>query len=154
MASNPLHGNSLLHEVMCKIYLVLLSNRQCAIVFNWELQMISERTPIKVWSSYTPTSFSLRGVEWVHCLFLFPLFYGKYGCHMQNWVFLRSLGTLLQKNVIVFFFGNHISNWRSFKKKRLFFGLLFTFFSHKGKVAKIPSARISLTYIHVFCSPY
>ena len=26
--------------------------------------------------------------------------------------------------------------------------------NHQVKVAKIPSARISLTYIHVFCSPY
>ena len=46
---------------------------------------------------------------------------------MQNWVFLRSLGTLLQKNVIVFFFGNHISNWRSFKKKK---GYFLAYFSH------------------------
>ena len=73
--------------------------------------------------------------------------------------FLCSLDTLLQKNVIVFFFflffffGNQIPKWRSFEKRAIF-GLLFTFFSHQGKVAKIPSARISLTYIHVFCSPY
>ena len=39
-------------------------------------------------------------------------------------------------------------------KKRAIFDLLFTFFSHQGKVTKIPSAHISLTYIHVFCSPY
>ena len=45
----------------------------------------------------------VRGVEWVHGLFLFPP---------------------------------------------------FTFFSHQGKVTKIPSAHISLTYIHIFCSPY
>ena len=44
---------------------------------------------------------------------------------MQNWVFLRSLDNLLQKNVIVFFFGNQISKWRSFKKKAIF-DLLFT----------------------------
>ena len=68
--------------------------------------------------------------------------------------FLCSLDTLLQKNVIVFFFGNRISKWRSFEKRAFFFGLLFTFFSHQGKVAKIPSACISLTYIQVFCSPY
>ena len=29
------------------------------------------------------------------------------------------------------------------------FDILFTFFSHQGKVTKIPSANISLTYIHV-----
>ena len=71
---------------------------------------------------------------------------------MQNWVFLRSLDNLLQKNVIVFFFGNQISKWRSFEKRAIF-DLLFTFFSHQGKVTKIPSAHISLTYIHVFVHP-
>ena len=29
----------------------------------------------------------LRGVEWVHGLFLFPLVLGKSSCPMQNWVF-------------------------------------------------------------------
>ena len=66
---------------------------------------------------------------------------------------LCSLNNLLQKNVIVLFFGNQISKWRSFEKRAIF-DLLFTFFSHQGKVTKIPSAHISLTYIHVFCSPY
>ena len=100
---------------------------------------------------------SLRGVEWVHGLFLFSLvnFYGKCSCHMQNWVFLCSLhvDSLLHKNVIVFFFGNQISKWRSFEKGAIF-DLLFTCFSHQGNVTKIPSAHISLTYMHVFCSPY
>ena len=67
--------------------------------------------------------------------------------------FLCSLDNLLQKNVIVLFFGNEISKWHSFEKKG-YFDLLFTFFSHQGKVTKIPSAHISLTYIHLFCSPY
>ena len=67
--------------------------------------------------------------------------------------FLCSLDNLLQKNVIVLFFGNQISKWRSFEKRAIF-DLLFTFFSHQGKVTKIPSAHISLTYIRVFCSPY
>ena len=66
---------------------------------------------------------------------------------------LCSLDNLLQKNVIVFFFGSQISKWRSFEKRAIF-DLLFTFFSHQGKVTKNPSAHISLTYIHVFCSPY
>ena len=69
--------------------------------------------------------------------------------------FLCCLDNLLQKKkIIVFFFENQISKWHSFEKKKATFGLLFTFFSHQGKVTKIPSARISLTYIHVFCSPY
>ena len=40
--------------------------------------------------------------------------------------FLCSLDNILQKNVIVLFFGNQISKWRSFKKK----GLFLTYFSH------------------------
>ena len=67
--------------------------------------------------------------------------------------FLCSLDNLLQKNVIVLCFGNQVSKWRSFEKRAIF-DLLFTFFSHQGKVTKIPSAHISLTYIHVFCLPY
>ena len=61
---------------------------------------------------------------------------------------LSSLDNLLQKNVIVLFFGNQISKWRSFEKKRAIFDLLFTFSSHQEKVTKIPSAHISNTYIH------
>ena len=58
--------------------------------------------------------------------------------------FLCSLGNLLQKNVIVLFFGNRISKWRTFEKRAIF-DLLFTFSSHQGKVTKIPSAHISNT---------
>ena len=47
--------------------------------------------------------------------------------------FLCSLDNLLQKNVIVLFFGNQISKWRSFEKGAIF-DLLFTFSSHQGKV--------------------
>ena len=67
--------------------------------------------------------------------------------------FLCSLDNLLEKNVFFFFFENQISKWRSLEKI-VIFDLLFTFFSYQGKVTKIPSAHISLTYIHVFCSPY
>ena len=49
--------------------------------------------------------------------------------------FLCSLDNLLQKNVIVFFFGNQITKCRSFEK-RVIFDLLFTFFSHQGKLQK------------------
>ena len=61
--------------------------------------------------------------------------------------FLCSLDNLLQKNVIVLFFENQISNWRSFEKRAIF-DLLFTFSSHQGKVTKIPSAHISNTYTY------
>ena len=49
--------------------------------------------------------------------------------------FLCSLDNLLQKNVLVLFFGNQISKWRSFEKRAIF-DLLFTIFSHQGKVTK------------------
>ena len=67
--------------------------------------------------------------------------------------FLCSLDNLLQKNVIVFFLKKQISKFLSFEKRDTF-DLLFTFFSYQEKITNIPSAHISLTYIHVFCSPY
>ena len=73
-------------------------------------------------------------------------------CFREN-VVATCKDNLLQKNVTVLFFGNQISIWRSFEKRAIC-DLLLTFFSHLGKVTKIPSAHISLTYIHVFCSPY
>ena len=67
--------------------------------------------------------------------------------------FLCSLDNLLQKNVIVLFFGNQISKWRSFEK-----GLFLTYFSHflvpREKLQKFLQHIISLTYIHIFFSPY
>ena len=56
--------------------------------------------------------------------------------------FLCSLDNLLQKNVIVLFFGNQISKWRSFEKRAIF-DLLITFFSIQtlfhicGQMAKL-----------------
>ena len=38
-----------------------------------------------------------------------------------------------------------MSKWRSFEKRAIF-DLLFTFFSQQGKVTKLPSAHILLTY--------
>ena len=67
--------------------------------------------------------------------------------------FLGSLDNFLLKNVIILFFGNQISKLRSYEKRTIF-DLLFTFFSHQEKDTKIHSARISLTCMHVFCSPY
>ena len=49
--------------------------------------------------------------------------------------FLCSFDNLLLKNIIVFFFGNQIPKWRSFEKRAIF-DLLFTFFSHQGKLQK------------------
>ena len=80
-----------------------------------------------------------------------PCFRGS--CHMKIGSFLCSLGNLLQRNVIVFFFGNQLQNGAHLKKG-LFLTYFLHFLSHQGKVTKISSAHISLTYIHVFCSPY
>ena len=59
------------------------------------------------------------------------------------WSFLCSLYNLLQKNVIVSFFENQISKWRSFEKRAIL-DLLFTYFSHQGK----DSSSTYLTHIH------
>ena len=68
--------------------------------------------------------------------------------------FLCSLDNLLHKNVIVFFFGNQISKWRSFEKRAIF-DLLFTFLVTRKKLQKFFQHIFhSHTYIHVFCSPY
>ena len=42
--------------------------------------------------------------------------------------FLCSLDNFLLKNVTLFIFGNHISKWRSFEKKKK--KLFLTYFSH------------------------
>ena len=60
--------------------------------------------------------------------------------------FLCSLDNLLRKNVIVFFFGNHISKCCSLEEGAIF-DLLFTFFCHQEKVTKIPSAH-HLTHMY------
>ena len=69
--------------------------------------------------------------------------------------FLCNLDNLLKKNVVFFFWKSNFKMMLIWKKRAIF-DLLFTFlhFSHHGKVTKIPSAHISLTYIHLFCSPY
>ena len=64
--------------------------------------------------------------------------------------FLCSSDNLLQKNVIVLFFGNQISKWSLFEARAIF-DLLFTFSGHQGKVTKIPSAHISLNHLEALC---
>ena len=85
-------------------------------------------------------------------VFVSPCFRENVVATCKTGSFLCSLGNLLQENAIVFFFGNQISKWHSFEKRAIF-DLLFTFFSHQGKVTTIPSAHISLTYTHVFAHP-
>ena len=45
-----------------------------------------------------------------------PCFRGNVVATCKIGSFLCSLDNLLRKNVIVFFFGNQISKWRSFEK--------------------------------------
>ena len=78
---------------------------------------------------------NLTGVEWVHCLFLFPLVLGKnvvVTCKLGS--FLCSSDNLLQKNIIGFFFENQISKWHSFEKRILL--AYFYIFSYQGKLHK------------------
>ena len=62
--------------------------------------------------------------------------------------FLCSLDNLPQKNIIVLFFGNQISKWRSFEKRAIF-DLLFTFSSHQGKFKKFLQ-HISQTHTYTY----
>ena len=62
--------------------------------------------------------------------------------------FLCSLDNLLQKNVIVFFFGNQISKWRSFEKRAIF-DLLFTFLITMEKLQKFLQ-HISHSYTYMY----
>ena len=94
-----------------------------------------------------------RVVEWVHCLFLLPLRQNivvtcKIGSFLCSW----NNNSLQKKTLLFSFFKIKFQNGAHLKKRAIF-DLLFRFFSYQGKVTKIPSAHISLTYIHVFCSP-
>ena len=99
---------------------------------------------------FTPPPPDLKGCGMGPWLVLVsPCFREKVVATCKIGSFLCSLDNLLQKNVIVLFFGNQISKWRSLEKRAIF-DLLFTFFSHQGNVFST-----YLTHIHdVFCSPY
>ena len=97
---------------------------------------------------FTQNRFVLKGCGMGPWLVLVsPCFTENIAATCKIGSFLCSLDNLPQKNVIVLFFGNQISKWRSFEKRAIY-DLLFTFSSHQGKVTKIPSAYISNTYIH------
>ena len=73
-------------------------------------------------------------------------------CFRENVVVrLCSLDNLLQKNVIVFFFENQISKWRSFEeKKELFLTYFSQFFSYQGKITKKKKFKdISHSHTHM-----
>ena len=56
-------------------------------------------------------------------------------CKIES--FFCSLDDLLQKNVIVFFFENQISKWRSFEKKGYFWPYFSHFLVTREKLQKI-----------------
>ena len=62
--------------------------------------------------------------------------------------FLCSLDNLLQKNVIVLFFGNQISKWSSFEKKRLFLTYFLHFLVTREKLQKFLQ-HISQTHTRI-----
>ena len=91
---------------------------------------------------------SVRGHKWVHCLSLFSFVLGNmslsHTCKILS--FLRCLDNFLLKNmktVIVSFFGNQISKWRSFEKRAI-----LTYFSHFLVQGKENSFSTYLIYIH------
>ena len=62
----------------------------------------------------------LRDVEWVQCLFLFPLVLGKMFVTCKIGSFLCSVDNLLQKNLIVFFLEIKFQNGAHLKKRAVF----------------------------------
>ena len=66
---------------------------------------------------------------------VFPCFRDNVVVKCKIGSFLCSLDNLLQKNVIVLFFGNQISKWRSLKKWAIF-NLPFTFLVTREKLQK------------------
>ena len=68
-------------------------------------------------------------------------------CKIRSFLCTCSLDNLLQKNIIVFFFGNQMSKWRSFEK-----GLFLTYFLHflvtREKLQKLQHISHSHTYTH------
>ena len=62
--------------------------------------------------------------------------------------FFCGLDSLLQKNVIVFFFENQISKWRSFEKRAIF-GLVFTFLVTREKLQKFLQ-HVSHSHTHTY----
>ena len=148
-----------MRKANCLDMMICLKTDQIYLLCKWNFLLLSSQILLfhiflhNAWMSST-----LRGVEiigsWL--VLVSPCFRENEVATCKIGSFLCGLDNLLQKNVIVLFFlefGNQISKWCSFEKRAIF-DLLFTFFSHQGKVTKIPSAHISLTYIHIFCSPY
>ena len=88
----------------------------------------------------------LTGVEWIHCLFLFPLVLGKnvvVTCKTGS--FLCSLNNLFQKKSNIFFFGNQILNGAYLKKE-----LFLTYFSHYLLLGRSYKNSFSTYLTHIY----
>ena len=83
-----------------------------------------------------------------------PCFRGKCSCHMQNWVFFVSCRHVTSEKRNGFLFWKSNFKMALIWKKKAIFGLLFTIFSHQGKVAKfIQHVSHSHTYTY-FAHPF
>ena len=71
-------------------------------------------------------SFSLRAPKGPLLVLISPCFREDVNVTCKIVSFLCSLDNFLLKNAVVFFFGNQISKWRSFEKKKVTSDLLFT----------------------------
>ena len=68
-------------------------------------------------------------------------------CKIGSFVCVCSLHNLLQKDVIVLFFGNQISKWHSFEKK----GLFLTYFSHFSvTMEKLQKCLQHISHSHIY----
>ena len=95
---------------------------------NWSIPKLTTQLRLLFKKSYCVLA--TDGIEFKGCgmgpwlVLVSPCFRENIVATCKIGSFLCSLDNLLQKNVIVLFFGNHISKWRSFEKKGL------TYFSH------------------------
>ena len=111
--------------VTLKVHMQVLPHAQLMLTHGHIVIKNYSKIANTIGTGFMEESLILRGVEWVHGLFLFPLVLGKRLPHGKLGLFCVVLDNFLQKNVNVLFFGNQISKWRSFEK-----GLFLTYFSH------------------------
>ena len=126
---------------------------------------VSEQTVKKVDHFNVKWSYHQNVFDEVSKLKNFPI----KGCRMGPWLvlvspcfrenvvatckigsFLCCLDNLLQKNVIVFCFGNQISKWRSFEKKGLFLTYFSNFLVTRGSYKKSFSTYLTHIHTHIF----
>ena len=133
--------------------LIFFSPKEAQLLFR-QLQKLSarniaalkcERRKTKCWVPWYPPR-AVKGCGMGTWLVLVsPCFRENVVATCNIGSFLCSLDNLLQRNVIVLFFGNQISKWHSFEKRAIF-DLLFTFLVTREKLQN--SFSTYLTHIH------